>query len=98
MIGQLLTVLIAFLAAQTTVNSNQTPPASTPPDQLLLKEFRPQSIYKIPQTRVEKAKYPVIDMHSHSYARTPAEVDDWVRNMDAVGLAKSIVIVSSAGK
>jgi hypothetical protein len=28
---------------------------------LKLKDFRPVSIYKIPQTQIEKAKYPVID-------------------------------------
>ena len=68
------------------------------PDQLLLKDHRPRSIYKIPQTRVEKARFPVIDVHSHPYARTPEQVDQWVRNMDEVGVAKSIVMVGATGK
>jgi len=69
-----------------------------PSDQLLLKDYRPQSIYKVPQTRVEKARYPVIDVHSHPYARTPEAVDQWVRNMDEVGIAKSIVMAGATGK
>jgi len=35
------------------------------PDTILLKDYRPKSIYKIPVTEVAKAKYPIIDMHSH---------------------------------
>ena len=33
-------------------------------DNLLLKNYSPVSIYKIPVTHVNKAAYPVIDMHS----------------------------------
>lgn len=32
--------------------------ADVSPDQLLLKDFRPRSIYKIPVSRVEKARFP----------------------------------------
>ena len=28
------------------------------PDKLALKDYRPQSIFKIPETRIQKAKYP----------------------------------------
>ncbi|HET6558190.1 MAG TPA: hypothetical protein VFG54_12805, partial [Prolixibacteraceae bacterium] len=43
-------------------------------DQLLLKDYRPVSLYKVPVTVVEKAAYPAIDIHSHDYARTAEEV------------------------
>lgn len=36
-------------------------------ENILLEEYMPKSIYKIPETKVEKAKYPVIDAHSHDY-------------------------------
>lgn len=36
-------------------------PAQTPPERLLLKDYRPKSIYKVPVTTIEKAMYPVID-------------------------------------
>jgi hypothetical protein len=35
---------------------------------LKLKDFRPVSIYKNPKTEIQKAKYPVIDVHSHDNA------------------------------
>src|SRR5207244_169686 len=60
-------------------------PAATSPDALLLKDFRPNSIYKIQRSQVDRARFPVIDVHSHVYARTPARVDEWVRTMDEVG-------------
>jgi predicted TIM-barrel fold metal-dependent hydrolase len=71
--------------------------AQTPPDQLLLKDFRPHSIFKIPETRVEKARYPVIDMHSHNYAPADAEVERWVRAMDIAGVEKTVILSGNTG-
>ncbi|MEN6335667.1 MAG: amidohydrolase family protein [Phycisphaerales bacterium] len=68
------------------------------PESLLLKDFRPQSIYKVPVTDVAKAKFPAIDMHAHVYAETPEQVADWVRTMDEVGIQKSIVMTMATGK
>lgn len=64
---------------------------------LKLKDYRPISIYKVPQTEVNKAKYPVIDFHSHDYPKSDAEVDEWVRTMDEVGIAKTIILSYSTG-
>ena len=64
---------------------------------LKLKDYRPISIYKTPQTKVEKARYPVIDFHSHDYPKTDREVDEWVKTMDAVGISKSIILSYSTG-
>ena len=76
----------------------QTTAEATPPDQLLLKDYRPRSIFNVPQTRVEKARFPVIDVHSHQYAKTPAQVEQWVRNMDDVGIAKVVILASAPGQ
>src|SRR5277367_2609317 len=65
-------------------------PAS--PETILLKDYRPQSIYKIPVTEIAKAKFPIIDMHSHPYAKTAREIDEWVGNMDEVGVGKTIIL------
>jgi predicted TIM-barrel fold metal-dependent hydrolase len=67
------------------------------PDQLLLKDYHPRSIYNIPQTRIEKARYPAIDVHSHNYARAQTNVDAWVRIMDEVGLQKTIILSGQTG-
>jgi predicted TIM-barrel fold metal-dependent hydrolase len=67
------------------------------PETILLKDYRPKSIYKIPVTEVPKAKYPVIDMHSHPYAKTRPETEEWIRNMDQVGVEKTILLTMATG-
>lgn len=67
------------------------------PEQILLKDYRPKSIYKIPVTEVAKARYPIIDMHSHPYAKTPEQIAEWVGNMDEVGVEKTVILTSSVG-
>ena len=67
------------------------------PQTILLKDYRPESIYKIPVTHIAKAKYPIIDMHSHPYAKSAREIDDWVKNMDEVGVEKTIILAMATG-
>jgi predicted TIM-barrel fold metal-dependent hydrolase len=67
------------------------------PEHILLKDYRPKSIYKIPVTEVAKSKFPIIDMHSHPYAKTPQEIARWVKNMDEVGVEKTIILTMSTG-
>jgi uncharacterized protein len=64
------------------------------PATLLLKDFRPQSIYKIPRTEVKKAKFPVVDVHVH--ARQPDAVPGWVKIMDAAGIEKAVIFAGTA--
>ena len=67
------------------------------PETILLKDYRPTSIYKIPITEIGKAKFPIIDMHSHPYAKTAVEIEEWVRNMDEVGVEKTIILTMTTG-
>ena len=66
-------------------------------DQLLLKDFHPVSIYAIPVTIPAKAAFPVIDMHSHTYANTKKELDTWVKTMDEMGITKTIILTGTSG-
>jgi predicted TIM-barrel fold metal-dependent hydrolase len=67
-------------------------------NELKLKDFKPVSIYKTPQSNVKKAKYPAYDMHSHDYADTDADVDKWVKTMDEMGIAKTMILTYNTGK
>jgi predicted TIM-barrel fold metal-dependent hydrolase len=67
------------------------------PETILLKDYRPKSIYKIPVTKIDKAKYPIIDMHSHPYAKNPQQIDEWVKNMDEVGVQKTVILATATG-
>jgi uncharacterized protein len=73
-------------------------PAPGPMDAILLKDYAPKSSVVVPETRVTKAKYPAIDVHTHtSSARTPEEVADWVKTMDEVGVELSVLLTSATG-
>jgi len=66
-------------------------------EKLLLNDYRPESVYNIPVTRIDKAAFPVIDMHSHPYAMTLPEIDHWVKVMDSCGIQKTIVLTMATG-
>ena len=68
------------------------------PEPLLLKDYRPKPIYNIPQTEIGKARHPAIDMHAHAYARTAAQIAEWVRTMDSVGIEKAIILTGETGR
>ena len=67
------------------------------PETILLKDYCPKSIYKIPVTEIAKAKYPIIDMHSHPYAKTTQQIEEWVKNMDEVGVQKTVILTMATG-
>ena len=67
------------------------------PEDLKLKDFRPQSIFHVPVTTIKKAKFPAIDMHSHDFAKTEEEVAQWVRTMDQAGVEKTIILSGAIG-
>jgi len=89
-----------FGAAAEDAKAGQTPSPNKrveSPETILLKDYRPKSIYKIPVTEIAKAKFPIIDMHSHPYAKTAKEIDEWVRNMDEVGIEKTMILTMTTG-
>ncbi len=78
--------------------SQQAPPAEMPantPDRILLKDYRPKSIYKIPRTEIQKAKFPAIDVHCHG-ARPIEQLGAMVTLMDAAGIEKTVVFTGTA--
>ena len=62
-------------------------------DSLLLKDYRPQSIFQVPQTVVLKAKYPAIDMHMHAPRGSNLDsiIKAQIKNMDETGVQKTIL-------
>lgn len=90
---------LGFPPAAFAIDPTKTAPAKhSSPNSILLKDYRPRSIYKVPVSQIEKAKYPVIDMHSHPYAKTPAEITTWLKNMDAANIEKTMILTMATGK
>src|SRR6516225_3964527 len=71
---------------------------SLDPANLKLKDYYPVSIYKTAETKVGKAKFPVIDLHTHDYPNSDEEVDQWVQTMNETGVQKGIILTYSTGK
>jgi predicted TIM-barrel fold metal-dependent hydrolase len=67
-------------------------------DTVLLKDYQPESSLVVPETYVSKAQFPVVDVHTHPYARTPEEVEAWVETMDQVGIDITIVLTGAVGE
>lgn len=65
---------------------------------LLLKDYRPVSIYKSPQANISRAAYPIVDMHSHDFAATQEDIDKWVKTMDKTGIQRTIILTYNSGK
>lgn len=68
------------------------------PEELLLKDYHPKSIFRIPVTKVDKAKFPVIDIHAHStYAKNDNDIREWIKLLDKFGIQKVILQTKLTG-
>ena len=93
----ILFILITFMGISMIGCDSKKMAAEDTPDQMLLKNWQPKSVYKVPVTDIQKAKFPVIDMHAHNYAMTPEEVAKRVAIMDEAGIEKSVVFTNATG-
>jgi predicted TIM-barrel fold metal-dependent hydrolase len=67
-------------------------------DNLLLKNYKPVSIYKTQTANITKAAFPIVDMHSHDYVETKNDVDDLVKLMDKMNIKKTMILTYATGK
>lgn len=76
-------------------NGAEPAPAERPgtPPTILLNDYLPASIYRIPVTEVPKAKFRVFDGHDHGHG--PLSVTEMVRIMDKVGVEKSVIFTGA---
>ncbi len=69
-----------------------------PADTILLKDWKPVSLYKIPVSHIDRAAFPAIDVHTHdSYAKNEEEVAKWVKIMDDCNIEKCVVFTMETG-
>ncbi len=87
-----------FLFTSLFIIINITSFAQKNADSLLLKNYRPVSIYKTPTANIGKAAFPIIDMHSHDYVSTSEEVDEWVKTMDKLNIKETMILTMQSGK
>jgi predicted TIM-barrel fold metal-dependent hydrolase len=59
---------------------------------------RMKSRLVVPVTPIERFALPVVDTHSHAYAKDPAAIAEWVRLQDAVGVRTTFVLTGATGE
>ena len=88
----------AITFSQTNRSAGREDPAPQPapgsPPTILLNDYLPHSIYEIPVTIVNKAKFPIFDAHCHG--RGSISVREMVNIMDDVGVEKSVVFTGAS--
>jgi predicted TIM-barrel fold metal-dependent hydrolase len=98
------TTLIGAGAGGHAVSGNTSVMPPQPPSQglpLRLTEFQPKSMLHVTETRVERARFPVIDFHSHvswkpaQHPRVPPA--ELVKTMDAVNLHTMVNLTGGWG-
>ena len=70
-------------------------PAEQPdaPPTILLNEYLPRSLYRVPETEVPKAKFRVFDGHDHGHGEL--SVPAMLRIMDKVGVEKTVIFTNA---
>jgi predicted TIM-barrel fold metal-dependent hydrolase len=97
MLKQNLAVMLAVcgsLAAQQRTGNEE---AIRKSQAVTLKDWSPDSSLIVPEHHPPKARYAAIDVHSHTYVKTAAEVAAWVRTMDEVGVQTTVVLTGATG-
>jgi predicted TIM-barrel fold metal-dependent hydrolase len=65
---------------------------------LSIREYKPKSTLVVPAHPVPRAKYPVIDVHSHHSRLTPDSYAQVVRDMDALNLRVLVNLSGGSGE
>ncbi|MBL8825895.1 MAG: amidohydrolase [Planctomycetaceae bacterium] len=99
---RLLSILVAISLAAHTAAAQDKPPVLDGRDgrQLLLENFRPQSMLRLTPQQPQRAKFPVVDVHMHPRIRlrhNVEQLDDYVRLMDDQNIAMSVSLDATLG-
>src|SRR2546422_1143194 len=79
----------AAMTRQATRKKQQTP---------TIDEYQPKSTLVTKEHKVERAKFPFIDIHSHHWNPTAAEVDQLVKEMDTINLRVMVNLSGGTGE
>jgi uncharacterized protein len=62
-----------------------------------IEEYAPKSTLVVPQHKIERAKYPFIDIHSHHWNPTPQHVEDLIQGMNSINLRMLVNLSGGTG-
>ena len=86
------------LAAPATVAGQRRPRQPTVPPPTIV-EYTPHSTLVVPEHKIPRAKYPVVDIHGHPpYLGSPAVIQSVVAAMDSLNLGVVVQAMPSSGE
>src|SRR3989441_12738841 len=75
----------------------QDQPAQKKQQTPTIEEYQPKSTLVTKEHKIERAKFPFIDIHSHHWNPTPEEVDRLVKEMDTINLRVMVDLSGGTG-
>lgn len=102
----LLSLLVLFCQSQTDALRAQGADGASPPldgrdgRELLLRNFRPKSMLKVANNQPRRAKFPVVDVHTHPRVRfrhDPERLAEFVKLMDQQNIAVCVSLDATLG-
>ncbi len=94
--GAICTVLLSWPRVAETQQKPQTAQKSQPTPSI--EEYQPKSTLITKEHKIERAKFPFIDIHSHHWNPTPQEVDQLVKEMDTINLRVMVNLSGGTGE
>ena len=88
------TVACICSAALLWARASQSQSQQTP----TIEEYNPKSTLVVPEHKIQRAKYPFIDIHSHHWNPTPEHVDQLVKEMDTINLRVLVNLSGGTGE
>lgn len=84
--------IVTIAALLTACTCRQADNESSPADKVLVKDYFPTVVNNLPVTKVERAKFPIVDMHSHDYVENAEQIAKWCETMDQVGVLHTAIM------
>ena len=93
-------ILIGMLVVRTrAAKTPQSAPAAQKNQQTpTIEEYQPKSTLVTKEHKIERAKFPFIDIHSHHWNPTAEEVDRLVKEMDTINLRVMVNLSGGTGE
>src|SRR6267154_365033 len=63
-----------------------------------IEEYNPKSTLVVPEHKIQRAKFPFIDIHSHHWNPAPEHVDQLVKEMDSINLQVLVNLSGGTGE
>src|SRR5271166_5868793 len=91
-------ILGGFLAARTAKTQQQPQAAQKNQQMPTIEEYQTKYTMVTKGHKIERAKFPFIDIHSHHWNPTPEHVEDLIKGMDSINLRVLVNLSGGTGE